>query len=138
MAEKLLAHALAAEDEPLRSIRVVSAGVAAASGAKASPNAVQALQKVKLDLTRHRAQPVTDELLAASDWIFTMTDSHRDALLACFPKLNRPVHLFRAAMGSGDPQVPDPFGGPLAEYLETRDSLAEAIPSIIETLKANL
>jgi hypothetical protein len=32
--------------------------------------------------------------------------------------------------------VPDPFGGPLDVYVETRDVLAEAIPSIINYLKS--
>ena len=33
------------------------------------------------------------------------------------------------------PEVPDPFGGSLTDYIETRDSLAEAIPSILRWLR---
>ncbi|MCD8482082.1 MAG: low molecular weight protein arginine phosphatase [Verrucomicrobia bacterium] len=138
MAEKLLAHALAAEPEPLKSIKVVSAGVAAGDGMPASRNAVTALQRVHLDLTQHRSQQVTDELLRASDWILAMTEGHRDTLFAYFPDLNKPVLLFRERLDSTDARVPDPYGGPLQEYLETRDSLAEAIPSIIQWIKSTL
>ena len=62
MAEKLLQHALAAEDAPLNQIEIVSAGVAAEYGDPASPNSVTALKKVKIDLDRHKSQPLTQDL----------------------------------------------------------------------------
>ena len=61
MAEKLLQHALAVEDKPLNQIEIVSAGVAAGYGDPASANSVAALKKVKIDLDRHKSQPLTQE-----------------------------------------------------------------------------
>ena len=58
MAAALLQHALAARPEPLRSLRVVSAGVAARSGDLVSENSVLALRKVgtgTLNLTKNVA-----------------------------------------------------------------------------------
>ncbi len=136
MAERLLRHALQAEPDPLRSIQVRSAGVAAFPGDPASPNAIAALRKVGLDLSDHRSSPLTDQLVRVSDLILVMTGAHLDAIRRQWPDLAIPVHHFREWVPSGPREVPDPFGGSLDAYLDTRDSLAEAIPSILEYLRS--
>ena len=50
MAAALLQHALAAQPEPLRSFKIISAGVAARAGDHVSENSVIALKKVGLDI----------------------------------------------------------------------------------------
>ena len=135
MAATLLAHALKAEDEPLRSITVSSAGVSAFAGDPPSKNACRALEPVKLDLKDHRSRPLSDHLADQSDLILTMTSGHIQAIHLLHPELKVPVYRFREWISSGSKEVPDPFGGPLDLYIETRDHLAEAIPSIIKFLK---
>ena len=63
MGAALLQHALAGQKEPLRSLKVYSAGVASRSGEPASTNAVTALKKVGIEMKGHKSQPVTQELL---------------------------------------------------------------------------
>src|SRR5580658_3742498 len=63
MAAALLRHALAAQPEPLRSLQVVSAGVAAREDEPATENSIIALKKVGLDLSSHVSRPLTHELL---------------------------------------------------------------------------
>src|SRR3954469_7640476 len=63
MAAALLQHALAVEPEPLRSFKVISAGVAARAGEVVSENSVIALKKVGLDVSQHRSQPLTQKIL---------------------------------------------------------------------------
>lgn len=137
MAERLLQHALAAEPEPLRSIEVVSAGVAAFPGDAASENAVRALSKVGIDLQDHRSTRFSYQLLDRSSVVLAMTESHRDFIRHEFPEDETPVLLFREFMQDANPEVPDPCGGPLDYYIETRDSLAEAIPSLLSFLRKN-
>ena len=60
MAERLLKHALAAENGPLSEFEVISAGVSAFPGDQASRNAVKAMKKVGLDLSDHRSRPLSD------------------------------------------------------------------------------
>jgi protein-tyrosine-phosphatase len=155
MAEKLLQHALAAEEPPLNELEVVSAGVAAGYGDPASANSIAALKKVQLDLSRHKSQPLTAELIEQAFAIFGMTQSHIDLLrhhYADRADLPERIHLWRAFMG--DPpvyeadaergnllvddheiEIPDPFGQNYAAYAACFDSMAEAIPSIIEYLR---
>ena len=63
MAAALLQHGLAAQPEPLRSLKVVSASVAGSHGELVSENSVIALKKVGLDIAGHRSQPVTQRML---------------------------------------------------------------------------
>ncbi|NBB78946.1 MAG: low molecular weight protein arginine phosphatase [Verrucomicrobia bacterium] len=136
MAEKLLQHALAAEPAPLNQLEVVSAGVAAGYGDPASTNSVAALKKVQLDLSRHKSQPLTQELIDQAFLILGMTQSHLDILQRYHTNLPERLHLFREFMGGEhDPEIPDPFGQNLAAYAACMDAMAEAIPSIIDYLK---
>lgn len=136
MAEKLLQHALNAEGEPLDKLEVVSAGVAAGYGDHASENSVAALRKVKLDLSRHKSQPLTDELIDNAFAIFGMTDSHLDILRHYYKELPERVHLLRGFMEKGeDDQIPDPIGQDFDAYCVCRDSMIEAIPSVVNYLK---
>ena len=63
MAEALLQHALRGQPEPLKSLKVVSAGVAARQGERVSENSVIALKKVGINLSGHTSQPLTRELV---------------------------------------------------------------------------
>ena len=136
MGEKLLRHALAAEPEPLRSLQVVSAGIAAARGQPATDNSVAALKKVGIDLTGHASQPLTQELLDRALAVFCMTESHRSMIELHFDRVPKNLHLFREFIGrDGTAEIPDPFGGNYREYEACRDSMVEAIPSLVQHLR---
>lgn len=136
MGEGLVRHALAAQPEPLRSLPVISAGIAARDGEAVSENSVVALRKVGIDISRHRSQPVTQALLDEALIVLCMTESHRAMiqLQAEPPPAN--LHLFREFLPKeADKEIPDPFGGPLKLYELCRDELVEAVPSIIARVK---
>lgn len=135
MAERLLTHAIAAKGDSADGVRVVSAGIAAAKGAPASRHSITAMAKVGLDLSNHRSRPLSAELLKSSDLILTMTSEHLAALQRLFPNHRVPAFRFREWIADGPREVPDPIGGSLQDYLETRDCLAEAIPSILHFLQ---
>src|SRR3954467_6887892 len=75
MAAALLQHALAAQPEPLRSIKVISAGGAARTGEPVSENSVFALKKVGLDISNHCSQPLTQRILDEALAVLCMTES---------------------------------------------------------------
>lgn len=136
MAEVLLRHALKAEDEPLRSLEVISAGVSAYEGNPCTTHSVRVLSKVGLDLSTHRSRPLTHELLDKSVLVIGMTESHRQIIQRNAPNLKAPVILMRELMpGTVDPEVPDPYGSDLRTYEATRDAIVEAIPSVVNYLK---
>ena len=136
MAEALLKHALAAQPDPLKSWKVVSAGVAARPGDRVSENSVVALKKVGLDIKSHTSQPLSRELIDNAVAVLCMTESHRAMIQLTFDPVPRHIYLFREFMPrAASKEIGDPYGGPLNEYEACRDEMVEAIPSLMEFLK---
>lgn len=136
MAEGLLKHALAGQPEPLKSLRVISAGVAARPGEPISENSVIALKKVGIDVSGHVSQPLTQELLDNSLVVFGMTESHSAIIKMRARPAPKNLHLFRDFLSPpANHEIGDPYGGPLKVYEAARDEIVEAIPSVIAYLK---
>lgn len=136
MAAALLQHALAAQPEPFRSLRVISAGVAARAGEAVSENSVYALKKVGIDVSQHRSQPLTQKMLDEALAVVCMTESHRAMILVQAEPPPKHLLLFRQFVpGAGDKEIADPYGGPLRVYESARDEMVEAIPGLVEYLK---
>jgi protein-tyrosine-phosphatase len=137
MGAALLQHALAGQPEPLRSLKVVSAGVASRTGDPASPNAVTALRKVGIDLKGHQSRPVTQALLDGAFLVLCMTESHRDMIEMTAEPVPARVHLFKEFTGAKrDLEIPDPYGLHLSAYEASRDEMVAAVPSIIAFLQS--
>jgi len=135
MAERLLRHALAAEKAPLNRLKVISAGVAAGTGNEATEHSVSAMKKVGIDISDHESKALTQEMLDSALAVFCMTETHRALIELQFERVPREIHLFREFVGKGDSEIPDPYGQNYTSYLASRDSMVEAIPSLIRFLR---
>lgn len=136
MAAALLQHALAAQPEPLRSLKVISAGVAARTGEAVSENSVLALRKVGIDVSQHRSQPLTQKMLDEALAVICMTESHRAMIQVQADPVPKNLLLFRQFVpGEGDKEIADPYGGPLRVYEAARDEMVESIPALVEYIK---
>jgi protein-tyrosine-phosphatase len=139
MAAGLLSHAFAAQPEPLRSLRIVSAGVAAREGERVSENSVLALKKAGIDISAHRSQPLTQEMLDEAFAVLCMTESHRAMIQLQADPAPKNLFLFREFMPArAEKEIADPFGGPLRLYETARDEMVEALPSLLAALKDRL
>jgi protein-tyrosine-phosphatase len=136
MAAALLQHALAAQGEPLRSLKVSSAGVAARVGEFVSENSVIALKKTGIDISGSRSRPLTPEMVDRASLLLCMTESHRAMIQISFDPPPGKVFLFREFMpDDADKEIGDPYGSPLKLYEGARDEMVEAIPSLVAFLK---
>jgi len=136
MGAGLLEHALRGQPEPLKSLRVVSAGIAAHDGEMVSENSVIALGKVGIDISGHRAQALTRKLVDDALAIFCMTETHRDAILLNIDPPPKHLYLFREFLpAEAGHEIADPFGSQIKVYEASRDEMVEAIPSIVGFLK---
>lgn len=135
MAAGLLRHALAAQPEPLRSVEVISAGVSAGAGEPVTDHSVTTMRKVGIDISGHVSRPLTQKLLDGALAVFVMTETHRAVLLATAQPPPHRLHLFREFLGGADPEIADPYGGPLSVYETARDEMVEAVPSVVEYLR---
>lgn len=127
----MLACLLRAEAERQQlELRVSSAGVAAASGMNANPNACSCMEQRGLDLSQHRSQSLLELDLVDIDRFYCMSEQHAFALLEGGIPQER-LHLLNAAQGG----IPDPFGGSLEVYQQCASVLEECAAAIITDLK---
>ena len=112
-------------------ITILSAGVSAPKGARASQPAVDALAELGITLGGFRSQPVTEELLESVTHVFTMTRDHRRLIDLLFPEHSPKVRLLgEFFQGGGD--VPDPIGQGLPVYRRCRDVIKSALAKLLD------
>lgn len=115
-----------------RDIEVQSAGVSAGRGQPPSRDAVAVLRdEEKIDISHLRSQPVTEDLLEKSDFIFAMTEDHRRLLELLFPSAAGKVRLLREFEDIAR-DVPDPIGQGREVYARCKDTIKRSLPSLLE------
>ena len=116
-------------------VAVQSAGTGAASGAAASPHAVDVAREHDLDLSAHSSQPLTAELVQWADLILTMSTSHIHTVTALggLDKVSL-VTQFLEGEAAGAP-VADPFGGDHDSYREAFAQLSDAVTAVLDSLE---
>jgi protein-tyrosine-phosphatase len=119
--KKLLADHLGCQpaELPARGFMVLSAGLAAMMGIEASPEAVDVARDCGADLSEHRSQPLTAELLRRADFVFTMTQSHLRALLPFCAEGGPELQL----LAPDGLDVPDPIGATPDVYRECSERI---------------
>jgi protein-tyrosine phosphatase len=115
-----------------RGLVIMSAGVAAMMGGRPSPEAVDVLAAMNIDLSDHESQPLTERHARQADLILVMSHSHRNAILADWPDAADRVKL----LSSEGADVPDPIGGTPAQYQrcaeQIRRELAHWVDEVIK------
>jgi len=136
MAESLFRHLLAErlkcspEDLTKRGFLIASAGLAADYGSPASRESVEMMKRRGLDLQSHTSQPLTDRLIEQVDRCYTMTKSHRSAILDSHPELADRVQV----LGRDGKDVSDPIGGGMNEYAACAASIEKQLAKILDDI----
>jgi len=136
MAESLARVALAKrlnippDDLEKKGITIISAGSLALPGARATPQAVEAVKALGADLTRHRSRPLTVELIHQADHIFTMSRNHADAVTALVPSAADKTTTLNP---EGD--IDDPIGGDLSLYQQLAERMQQLVEKRLETVQ---
>lgn len=105
-----------------KGIFVTSAGTFAGVGSPPSVGAVEAMALRSIDLSGHRSQPLTPELVHQADHVFCMTTDHVDTVLSLAPSARDKARL----LDEGD-AIRDPFGGSVADYKLCAVHIEEAV-----------
>ena len=106
-----------------RGILVASAGIAAMLGGKASGEGVRCMAEMDLDLSGHETQPLTEPLVRQADAIYTMTRSHREAIVAQWPSAAERTQLL--SIDGSD--VIDPIGGSVERYRQCAEKIKDEL-----------
>jgi protein-tyrosine phosphatase len=116
--------------------RIASAGTWARFGAPAAELSQIVAQDMGMDLSQHRSQPVTLELIQGFDLILTMEHQQKEGLLLAYKTHARRVYMLSEMVGRVE-DIPDPIGGELADYQATanlmRSYLSEGLGKIYQT-----
>ncbi len=114
--KKMLADQLqcSLDELPQKGFLVHSAGLAAFSGDRATPEAIDCARELGADLQSHVAQPVNRDLVFQADYLIAMTQGHVQTLRSRFP-FDGPTPLL---LCPDDADVPDPVGCDLSVYQE--------------------
>ena len=121
---RILSEKLAVPEPELekKGVSVVSAGSFAMPGARATPQAVEAVRELGADLSHHRSRPLTVELIHQADMIFTMSRNHAMAVAALVPSATDKIATL-------DPRgdIDDPIGADVAVYQDLAGQLRKLI-----------
>lgn len=119
-------------------IEVSSAGTGAWDGAPASEGAYLVGLEQGLDLSGHKAQLLSRDVVERADLILTMARHHR----ARVDELGGGGRTFVLGEYAGrapvDAEVSDPFGGDLEVYRETFTELVELVTAAADRLATEL
>lgn len=126
----------AAIDRGLVDVEVSSAGTSAWDGSGPSDGALLVGMERRLDLSQHRAQQLTPELVAASDVILVMGPHHLERVEALGGAGKAFLLTEYASGGNSSRAVSDPFGGELELYRSTADELEGEIRRLFDRIAA--
>jgi protein-tyrosine phosphatase len=130
---KLLAERLGCKTDELEEhgVIVMSAGLSAYMGGRPAAEAVEVMREMGVDLTQHESQPLTAQLVRHADVIWTMTRSHRQAILAQWPEAAKRCELLCLDLRD----VPDPIGGPVELYQQCAQQIKAEIEGRLKQLE---
>lgn len=125
-------------EKGLAGIQAESAGLLALPGNDATAMAQRVAAEHQVDLSSHRAKPVSTELLNWCDLALAMDKSHEQDLLSSFPEPTGKVRLLRyfARHGSRHRGISDPYGLQYEAYRFCFLDIHEAVSGLLAEVSA--
>jgi len=134
-----LAEAIArkvAIERGLLDVEAISAGTSAHMGAPASDGALLVGMERNMDLTTHRAQTLTRELVQGSDLVLAMGPHHLERVEALGGSGRAYLLADYASHGASVRPISDPVGAELEVYRATANELEEEIRRVLDRITA--
>ncbi len=133
MLRRLAAERLGCKVEDLehRGVMIASAGLAAAPGGCAAPEAVDVMREHGLDISRHESQPLTEKLIRHADVILTLTSAHRQSIVRRWPEAAARTLTLR----TDDGDIEDPIGAPPEVYRQCAKQIEEALRRRVQVME---
>lgn len=134
MAEALFRKQLMAKQRIQAGINLEarSAGLYAGTDLAASHEAVQVMAEMGIDLSRHRSQPLRQELLLWADVVLTMTDSHSQQILRQYEVPVEKLYTLAEYTGAERVDIVDPYGAGITAYRRSARQLRKMINDMLK------
>ena len=107
-----------------------SAGIVTFTGGPASENTIEVMKEIGIDLTHFRTTSFKALLAEDFDLYVPMTYTHAQALMQQGVNKHK-IYMF-------DKDVPDPYGGGIDFYRQTRDALIANMPKLADFVEKQL
>jgi tRNA threonylcarbamoyl adenosine modification protein (Sua5/YciO/YrdC/YwlC family) len=134
MAEALLRKRL--EEKKRGDVEVISAGIILLGGLGPTDGTKNVMEAVGIDVSGHRSQKVTKEMVKRSDLILVMEKVHEDNILKIAPEVKNRVFLLKefAKINDGELSVADPIGHSFEFYQKTSGIIKDAVERIADII----
>jgi len=113
-------------------LEIRSCGTIARPGMEASENAVAACQEKGVDISDHRSQPLTQELVEWADQILVMEENHLHAVNA--RDWRAPFKTWSLGSFIDAKRIKDPYRRSLRKYRKARDIIWKAVDEALNRL----
>src|SRR4051812_31252351 len=118
-------------------VETASAGTSAWEGSPASDGALLVAMERAMDLSDHRAQSLTRDLVRSSDLILAMGPHHLERIEALGGEGKAFLISDFASHGSSHRAISDPVGAELDVYRATANELEEEIQRVLDRITAD-
>ena len=115
-----------------RPVEVRSASVLGLRDKPAHKHAVKVMQEIGIDITAHRAQPVTPELVEWADYILGMEINHSANLRERYPGADDKILLLPTF--GGLVEISDPLGGWRGRFRRCREDIDRCTRAFVDQL----
>jgi len=117
-------------------VEIISAGLMMLGGMGATEPTVELLKTEGVDVSGHRSQRVTVEMLQKSDLILVMEKHHEERILQLVPEVKNRLFLLKefAKIKDSDLNIDDPIGRSFEFYQQTFNTIKEAIERVAEII----
>jgi tRNA threonylcarbamoyl adenosine modification protein (Sua5/YciO/YrdC/YwlC family) len=132
MAEELLKKKL----DKRQDVQIYSAGTGAAAGMAVTFETQKLLEEEGIDVSKHKAEQLTDVMVKKADLILVMQKHHEDSVLRKYPFAKNRLYLLKefAKIDDGDLNIPDPMGMSEGFYKKVFLIIKQAIERISQLI----
>jgi len=95
MAEGIFKKILKERKEDNSSFNILSAGISALTGMSPTPEAIKVMSEQDIDISRHHAQELREELIKKADLILVMANEHKEYIYKEFPFAQNKTFLLK-------------------------------------------
>ncbi len=118
---------------------IYSAGISALDGYQATTETIQVMAKYGADVSDHRSQHLTEEMVWDADQVFVMERLHKDWILQRVPNAEKKVHLLtefasKESQHERDIDIPDPIRMSDQFYKNVATVIHDCVKNIAKTL----
>ena len=144
MAEGIFKKMLKERTEDGSKFNILSAGISALPGMSPTPEAIKVMAEQGIDISRHIATQVQEDLVKTADLILVMSNTHKDYIKTKFTFAQDKIYLLKEFAQIGEfksirstdenYEVVDPLGRPIEFYRIVARELEENLEKILDKI----